>query len=59
MYCIVERDAIQRPYELEKFKVQTEMDPNVTILRIFPGITPATVSIIQLVLHVLFAVTVF
>lgn len=39
----VEWDAIHRPDTTEKFKVHTEMNPNVGILRIFPGITPATI----------------
>ena len=41
---IVEWEAIQRPFRLKKFKVHTEMNHNVGILRIFPGITPITVS---------------
>ncbi len=40
----VEWDAIQRPVKLEKFKVNTEMNNNVGILRFFPGITASSVS---------------
>ena len=40
----VEWDAIHRPEEIKKFSVLPEMNHNVAILRIFPGITQATVS---------------
>ncbi|XP_064403928.1 L-asparaginase 1-like [Halichondria panicea] len=39
----VEWDAIQRPAKLEKFKVNTEMNNNVGILRFFPGITASSI----------------
>lgn len=45
----VEWDAIHRPEEIKKFNVMPEMNPNVGILRIFPGITRATVK--QLTLY--------
>lgn len=44
LWSAVEWEAIQRPFRLRKFKVHTEMNHNVGILRIFPGITPITVS---------------
>ena len=44
----VEWDAIQRPAKLEKFKVNTEMNNNVGILRFFPGITASSVSALWL-----------
>lgn len=44
----VEWDAIHRPEELKRFNVMPEMNPNVGILRIFPGITRATVNKLHL-----------
>lgn len=44
MLCLVEWDAIHRPVETKKFCVHPEMNRNVGVLRIFPGITHATVS---------------
>lgn len=41
---LVDWDAIHRPVETEKFSLNPEMNSNVGILRIFPGITRATVS---------------
>lgn len=40
----VDWDAIHRPVETKRFNVLTEMNHNVGILRIFPGITQATVK---------------
>ena len=42
---LVEWDAIHRPVETKKFTVYPEMNCNVGILRIFPGITHETVII--------------
>lgn len=44
-YYLVEYDAIHRPEETKKFCVYPEMNRNVGILRIFPGITHATVKL--------------
>lgn len=43
MVYVVEWDAIHRPVDTEKFKVHLNMNCNVGILRIFPGITQDTV----------------
>ena len=40
----VDWDSIFRPHATEKFSVQTNMNTNVGILRLFPGITTAAVS---------------
>jgi len=39
----VEWDSVHRPVKTERFSVHTKMNQNVGILRIFPGITAATV----------------
>jgi len=39
----VDWDGIHRPVETARFMVYSEMDRNVGILRMFPGITRATV----------------
>ena len=39
-------DAVHRPVRTEKLDVHTEMNQNVGILRIFPGMTAATVRVI-------------
>ena len=48
----VEYDAIHRPEETKKFCVHPEMNRNVGILRIFPGITHATVSTHNIASHI-------
>ena len=40
----VDWDAVFRPANIAQFSVQQAMDPNVCVLRIFPGITPATIT---------------
>ena len=41
---VVAWDAVFRPSTTEKFKVHLDMDTNVGVLRLFPGISLATVS---------------
>ena len=44
IFTLVDWSNVYRGGELDKFKVQREMNANVGILRLFPGITPDTVS---------------
>ena len=37
-------DAVFRPGNLKKFRVHSNMDPNVCVLRFFPGITVQTLE---------------
>ena len=44
LFLTVQWDAIFRSNNGLKFTVHTNMNPNIGLLRLFPGITAATVS---------------
>ena len=46
-FYLVHWDAIFRGNSSEKFRLHTELNPNVGVLRLFPGITDTTVSILD------------
>ena len=47
-FYLVHWDAMFRGNSSEKFRLHTELNPNVGVLRLFPGITDTTVSILGL-----------
>ena len=47
LYFSVHWDAIFRSDSSKQFQVRTDLNPNVGVLRLFPGITDATVCCIQ------------